>query len=490
MSSVPAPRRRPWIAFFTDRRLRQRWRVRGVLWLASGLAGLVVVGFANLAEVALGLFDKVAAIGWWTPFLVTPAIGVFVVWATQRFVPGASGSGIPQVVAATQLSATGRSVQALLSVKVAIGKVFLGVLALAGGYSAGREGPSVQVAAAVMNLANRFLPHGRTLRSSDLILAGGAAGIAAAFNTPLAGIVFAVEELGRRLESRTSGVLVSTIIISGLVAVAINGNYLYFGHLTVHDLGFSVFVPALIAGSVCGLMGGLFSWLLLWPMRHPAFGLWAWRRANPIWFALICGLIVAALGLISGGTSFGSGYAAASQAINGNMVLPWHTPITRFLATLATYFSGMPGGIFAPALAVGTAVGSDLSQWIGFGIDTHAWIALCMAAFLAAVTQSPITAAIIVMEMVNGHQMVISLMAVAFLSKTVSEQFGPELYQHLAMSWLTPPDLPAQLPSRTPSGVPSDVLTETAASIDDRAGDADLHDDDAAPRAGPDVKPR
>jgi H+/Cl- antiporter ClcA len=251
--------------------------------------------------------------------------------------------------------------------------------------------------------------------------------------------VFAVEELGRRLESRTSGILVSTIIISGLVAIALKGNYAYFGQLDVRDLGTAVLLPTLIAGLVCGVLGGLFSWLLLWPQRHPDAPLWAWRRTHPIWFAGLCGLVVAVLGWISGGTSFGSGYTAASQAIAGQLTLEWHTPITRFVATLATYFSGMPGGIFAPSLAVGTAIGSDLAQWVGLSIDMHAWIALCMAAFLAAVTQSPITAAIIVMEMVNGHQMVISLMAVAFLSKTVSGRFGPELYQELANGWMAAP---------------------------------------------------
>lgn len=436
------PRFRAWIAAASwghgllDRRLRQRWHVRLVLWFAAGAAGLAVVGFATLAERSLALFDTLYRLAWWSPFVLAPGLGMAVVWATRRYVPGAAGSGIPQVVAATRLAALGRPVDTLLSMKVAVGKVLLGSLALVGGFSAGREGPSVQVAASVLNLANRFLPRGRALRTSDLILAGGAAGIAAAFNTPLAGIVFAVEELGRRLESRTSGVLVSTIIVSGLVAIALKGNYAYFGQLTVRDLGGAVVLPTLAAGIVCGVLGGGFSWLLLWPQRHPDGALWAWRRAHPIAFAGFCGEVVAAMGWVSDGTSFGSGYTAASQAIGDRIMLDWHTPITRFIATLATYFSGMPGGIFAPSLAVGTAVGSDLAQWLPLGVDAHAWIALCMAAFLAAVTQSPITAAIIVMEMVNGHQMVISLMAVAFLAKTVSASFGPELYQQLASSWM------------------------------------------------------
>jgi len=421
-----------------SRRLRDRWHARVVLWAAAGAAGLAVVGFATLAERALALFEALHQRWPWAPFVLAPLLGMAVVGATRRFVPGAAGSGIPQVVASTRLAALGRPVGAMLSLRVAVGKVLLGSLALVGGFSAGREGPSVQVAASVLHLANRFLPRGRAVRAADLILAGGAAGIAAAFNTPLAGIVFAVEELGRRLESRTSGVLVSAIIISGLVAIALKGNYAYFGQLTVRDLGTAVLLPTLIAGTLCGGLGGLFSWLLLWPQRRPELAWWAWRRRHPVWFAGLCGLLVAALGWLSGGTSFGSGYAAASQAIGGQIVLEWHAPLTRFAATLATYFSGLPGGIFAPSLAVGTAIGSDLSQWVGLGIDPHAWIALGMAAFLAAVTQSPITAAIIVMEMAGGHQMVISLMAAAFLSKTVSARFGPELYQQLAMAWMTP----------------------------------------------------
>ncbi len=442
------------LKFLRDPRHRLRWRVRAVLWIAAGAAGLAVVGFASLAELALSLFDHLRA-GWqWSPFIVTPLIGMGVVWATRRFVPGAVGSGIPQVVAATRLTAMGRPVTALISLRIAVGKVVLGSLALLGGFSAGREGPSVQVAASILHFANRFLPNNRAIRSSDLLIAGGAAGIAAAFNTPLAGIVFAVEELGRRLETRTSGVLVSTIIISGLVAIALKGNYTYFGQLTVRDLGTAVLLPTLVCGLLCGVLGGLFSRLLLQPQRHPMWTLWAWRRAHPVWFAGGCGLMVAVLGWASGGTSFGSGYSITSQAIAGQHVLAWHAPITRYLATLVTYFSGIPGGIFAPALAVGAALGTDLAQWLGLSVDAHAWIALCMAAFLAAVTQSPITAAIIVMEMVNGHQMVISLMAVAFLAKTVSAQFGPELYQQLSLGMM-PADVAAEAAKEVTAQAPA-----------------------------------
>ncbi|WP_339493122.1 chloride channel protein [Pseudomonas sp. EA_15y_Pfl2_R67] len=411
-----------------------RWRTRVTLWTAATAAGLLVVMFARLADLALSQFAQQTAERPWLPFIYTPLIGMFVVWLTTRFFKGSQGSGIPQVIAATKLARHGKSVDKLVSPRIAFGKIGLGALALTGGFSAGREGPSVQVAASIMHFFHRFLPNARIIRVEDLILAGGAAGIAAAFNTPLAGIAFAVEELGRKLETRTSGVLLSTIILSGMVAIALQGNYNYFGHFDVKEVGRDMLVPILVAGIGCGLLGGLFSRMLLWPQRHHRFVLWEWRRAHPVWFAGICGVIVAILGWLSAGTSFGSGYGITSQVINQDVGLPWHAPITRFLATIVTYFSGIPGGIFAPSLAIGAAVGSNAAEL--FGLALQPIIALCMVGFLAAVTQSPITSAIIVMEMIDSHELVISLMAVALISKAVSSRMGPELYQQLARDFL------------------------------------------------------
>lgn len=411
-----------------------RWRTRLTLWVAATVAGLCVVLFAWLADQALGLFALVTAGRSWLPFALTPLVGMLVVYLTQRYFPGSQGSGIPQVIAATHLVRLGKPVSGLVSLRIAIGKIVLGTLALGGGFSAGREGPSVQVAASIMHAAHRFLPHTRAIRVQDMILAGGAAGIAAAFNTPLAGIAFAVEELGRKLEARTSGILLSTIILCGMVAIGLQGNYNYFGRLEADDATRAIILPVLGLGIFCGLLGGLFSRLLLLPQRHAGHRVWQWRGQHPVLFAGLCGLAVAVLGFASGGLSFGSGYGITSQIIEHGQNIPWYAALTRFLATLVTYFSGIPGGIFAPALAVGAAVGSNAAEM--FGLAPQPIIALCMAGFLAAVTQSPITAAIIVMEMIDSHGMVISLMAVALIAKVVSTGLSPELYQQLARGFM------------------------------------------------------
>jgi len=413
-----------------------RWRTRIVLWTAAACAGLAATAFAGLSSLALQAFNALSAGHLWVSVALTPAIGMFVVWMTCRFFPGAAGSGIPQVIAATRLLKVGAPVGGLVSLRIAAGKIGLGALALVGGFSAGREGPSVQISASIMHFAHRLLPNSRALRASDLVLAGGAAGIAAAFNTPLAGVTFAIEELVRGFESRAIGVLLSTVIVAGLTAIALEGDYRYFGELTVRQMGAGI-MPAVLAASLCcGLAGGIFSRLLLWPQRVPDLGIWQWRKAHPVLFAGTCGLLVALIGWVSDGVSFGSGYTITAHAIDGSVRLSWLAVLARFAATVLSYFSGIPGGIFAPALAIGAAIGMDLARLFDFGVGAHPVVAICMAGFLAAVTQSPITSAIIVMEMVDGHAMVISLMTTALLAKAISERIGPELYQQLALGFI------------------------------------------------------
>ena len=421
-----------------------RWRTRLTVWAAAALAGLIVVLFARVSELALLAFRQIRGDQAWVPFVLTPCVAMLIVWMTTRWIQGAQGSGIPQVIAAARLARGGKATGRLVSLRIAFGKVAMVALGLLGGFSIGREGPSVQVAASVLDSAHRYLPqsHSRAVRRSDLILAGGAAGVAAAFNTPLAGIMFAIEELGRRHgEANASGILLITVIFSGLVAVGFEGNYTYFGHLNVGSVARGILLPVLAIAIICGILGGLFSRLLLMPLRHRNWGIWRYRRQHPVVFAGACGVVVAAIGWLSGGYSFGSGYVATANAISGQTTLHWSAPFAKFAATVVSYFSGIPGGIFAPALAIGAAVGFDIAPLTASFANEHQVVALCMAAFLAAVTQAPITAAIIVMEMIDGHGMVLSLMGVSLLAKVISGMFGPELYQQMARGFLdSPPD--------------------------------------------------
>lgn len=419
---------------------RMRWQVRLTVWLGAVTAGVAVVAFAKLADIALAQFFFLTGKSRLLPFLLGPLIGMLTVWLTRRYFQGSQGSGIPQVIAAAKRIAEGKEVGRLVSLRIAAAKILLGAFALLGGFSAGREGPSVQVAASIMHIVHRLLPSTKAIRAADLILAGGAAGVAAAFNTPLAGIIFGIEELARRIESRTSGVLLGTIILSGVASLALMGNYHYFGRLRIPELDWFLVVPALLGGVMCGLAGGLFNRMVLWPQRQRNFILWRWQRAHPVLFAGACGLAVALIGWASDGVSFGSGYAITKQALAGDIQLPLMAPLARFMATVATYLSGIPGGLFAPSLAVGAAIGSTFCQLTsGLIADPVPVMALCMAGFLAGVTQSPITATTIVMEMIDGHFMVIPLLIVSLVAKAVSSRISPELYLELSKGFYAEP---------------------------------------------------
>lgn len=307
----------------------------------------------------------------------------------------------------------------------------LGLFGLGVGFSAGREGPSVQIGAGVMYAFRRFIPAGSSIEPRHMILAGGAAGISAAFNTPLAGVVFAIEELGRTFEQKNNGVVITAIVLAGLVSISIEGNYTYFGNLSVGKITGSIIPPIVLCGLVCGVLGGLFS-LMLIRSSQARGGFWKIRSLHPVAWAAGCGMLVALLGLVSNGAAHGSGYTFTREMLAGSAVEPWLYAPVKYMATILTYLSGIPGGIFAPALAIGAGIGNDLMMVFGGQHLQGAICALCMAGFLAAVTQAPITSFIIVMEMIDGHEMVISLMAVALLATIVSRILSPPLYATLA----------------------------------------------------------
>jgi H+/Cl- antiporter ClcA len=390
-----------------------------------------VVAFVRLTDHANTWFAATRSHWPWLPLLITPIGGATVVWLTKRFADGAAGSGIPQVMTAlnADLPAAGRHY--LVSLRLAVSKILLGTAAMFAGFSAGREGPSVQVGASVLGFFHRWVIHQSLIKERDLILAGGAAGIAAAFNTPLAGVVFAIEELSKRFEERSSGALITAIVIAGLVAVSIMGNLNYFGRVSSAAAWSDIFWADVIVILATGLLGGAFSRLLIESFRNKTWRVNQWRSRHPVGFAAACGLVVALLGLCSNGAVFGSGYAV-SQALLSNQadVSPLYFA-EKFAATWASFWSGIPGGIFAPALAIGAGIGHDIAL-LTAAPYAPSIIALAMAGFLAAVTQAPITSFIIVMEMIDGHNIVLALMATAMLSSMISRLVSEPLYATLA----------------------------------------------------------
>ncbi|MFA6154910.1 chloride channel protein [Mesorhizobium sp.] len=406
---------------------RRVWQPRLVFWAGAVSIGIISVLFAVLADKAQALFHIMTddGGGWrfYLPLVVTPLGFVLCAWLAHAFFPGSQGSGIPQAIAARHLR-DDEDRGHLLSLRLAAGKIALTIIGLFCGASIGREGPTVQVGASLMLQAARW---GGMAQARGLILAGSAAGIAAAFNTPLAGIVFAIEEMGRTYEARTNGLVLTAVILAGLASLGLLGNYTYFG-VSKETISFAVEWPLVIA---CGVIGGgfgaVFSLLALKATRR----IRRWRTQQPLARALLvaagCGLAVAGIGIASGGLTFGTGYAQARGAVEGTP-LPWFFFAEKFLAGLLSMVSGIPGGIFAPSLAVGAGVGSSLG--LVFGASTGAAALLGMAGYFAGVVQAPMTAFVIILEMTGNHDNVIALMLASMLGYGTARLISHEPLYH------------------------------------------------------------
>jgi H+/Cl- antiporter ClcA len=176
----------------------------------------------------------------------------------------------------------------------------------------------------------------------------------------------------------------------------------------------------------CGdhLRRGAFSRALIEVNKGLAGQLGAWMRAKPVAFAAACGLIIALLGLASGNTSYGSGYNEAKSLLDGSAELPESFGLMKMLATVVSYVSGIPGGIMAPSLSAGAGFGANIAHFFT-SVPAGATIILGMVAYFAGVTQAPITAFVIVMEMTDNHEMLLPLMAAAFIAKICSRMVCP-----------------------------------------------------------------
>ena len=416
---------------------RRRWKMRLVLWGGAILVGLVSVLFAWAANGAQEEFRRIVFTPW-LALLVTPLGFVFCAWAARALFPGSQGSGIPQAIAARRLK-DDASRSRLLSGRLTVGKILLTLAGLLCGASIGREGPTVQVGASIMLKLAQVTG---LERERGLILAGSAAGVAAAFNTPLAGIVFAIEEMSRAFETRATGMVLIAVILAGLASLGLVGNYSYFGHSdSMLDVG-ADWLAVLVCGVVGGLLGAGFAHLTIrgtamirrWTQSGAAM-----RRA--LLLAAAMGLVVAVCGILSQGATYGTGYDAARLAVEGHGMPLVFAPL-KFIATIASTLSGIPGGLFAPSLAVGAGMGSVVAKLLGVKA-VGAIVLLGMTAYFAGTVQAPITAFVIIGEMTGATGMVIPLMLAAFIGFGVSRIFLREsLYHALARGFVSESRLP------------------------------------------------
>lgn len=403
------------------------------VWIASIIVGIAAAVYAKAIAFAQDSYFQWFHSHSYFASISSPLLFVLATFLVRRFAPDAKGSGIPQVLEA--IEGAKKSPQSrdtwgtqLVSLRTATIKVISSIVGILGGASIGREGPTVQIAASgfawVGRRVHKFVPR---VDFQTYLIAGAAAGVAAAFNTPLAGITFALEEIADGAFGPFRQTVMLSVIIAGITAQALLGDYLYFGHPVFSKTNFMVIPEALMIGTVGGLFGGGFAKLLAYPKLTRLPEHW-WPRA------LICGVLCSIIGFLTHGDTAGSGYEVTRRALESatpeNFSLLF--PLSKIITTVLSYLSGMAGGIFSPSLSIGAGLGISVAKLAHFE-NFRTCALMGMVAFFSGVVQAPLTAVIIVMEMTDEHILILPFMIAAFLAHGIGRWIMPiPLYQFLA----------------------------------------------------------
>lgn len=407
------------------------------MWIAALTAGFISVGYAWLFKQAEHLFlQGMGSVGPEFGFIFTPLLFFFAWYIARRFSPEAGGSGIPQIMAASEMEYAGvgrKRVDRLLSLRTAAVKIASSLLCILGGGAIGREGPTIHICTSLFHFVGKrvrgFIPE---TPEKMWVVAGAAAGLASAFNTPLGGIVYAIEELGISHFHKVRSALISAVIITGLVSQWILGSYLYLGFPQIREIGYSFLPVAILTGVLCGLMGSIFGHILFLLMGARA-KIKSQRVATLI--TISCGLLMAVFFIYSTKAA-GSGEDLLANLLFHGEKSSLSLISFRFIGTIVSYMSGAAGGLFSPSLAVGATIGSWLSDLFNVPYS-NLMVLLGMTGFLTGVTRTPFTAFILVLEMTDRHSAIFPMMLAALAAQWAAHiTDSHSFYEHIKEKWM------------------------------------------------------
>lgn len=380
--------------FWSDR----GWR-RWLAWVFVASGGIVIalfmLGFHHGEEFARVVRERLLALSPWWFLLITPITLGGIRYLTLRFFPSAAGSGIPQVMAVTVDRATGSW---LLSPGGTIFKAIAVCLAMAGGGTVGREGPAIQIGASLLSSWSKLL--GKvTISPRMIVITGAATGLAAAFSTPIAGMMYAFEEFLWRKRYRSSAIIAITVVIASLASWLITQDRQFFD-VVIAPSPTPPWWSLLTLAAFCGLFAGAMGWLMVIGLprvlpapRSPAHG---------GLIAAAIGFLLALIGLWSHGLSMGSGNETSAILLDPSVAMDtsvYSVGLTKAISTTLSLVSGIPAGILTPSITIGGGFGYDFALMTGLNDAQQLLVLFGMAAFLAGIIRAPITTALIVAEM-------------------------------------------------------------------------------------------
>lgn len=408
-------------------------------WVGAFIAGSASVLYAKLFAFAEQgthyIFDKAK----WPFFIITPVCFVLAWWVVKKFAPYARGSGIPQVTAAIELNVPKEihKVNALLNLRIIWVKLISSLVMVFGGGIIGREGPTIQISASIFRKINDILPAWYPkISRKNMIVTGAAAGLGAAFNTPLGGIVFAIEELTRTHFSFFKSALLTGVIISGLTALNFLGPYLYLGYPKLDNISGWIIVTIIPLAVLTGVAGNGTGLVILWLMKWKSNFK---KQSHHLLYVLLCGLAIATVAVFIDVKIFGSGKSLmVTSLFTDDKYMAWYVPLLRMGGSMLSFSTGAAGGIFAPSLSAGASIGSVVASIFELPPTATNLMILCgMTGFLTSITRSPFTSSIIVLEMTDSHSVIFYIMLTALLANLVASAISRHsFYDRLKLDYL------------------------------------------------------
>lgn len=396
--------------------------------LLALLIGLFSVIFAEGVGLAFTVFLHLTKILHYWLFLYIPCGFVAITYLVIRYFPEAAGSGIPQVLAAEYVNSEEKLKQ-MFYPRVIFSKFFAVILGTMFGATIGREGPTTRIGATILSFTQSKI----SLHHHKVLLKiGAAAGLAAAFNSPLGGAVFAMEELFKSSKFRVTLTKLAGIVLAALVPILIVGNNSYFGSVKQATLLYDplkIIPIAMMTGVFAGVFAFIFSQVVHYTTTSPTSLYNQWKARNPLRNALFCGILVTVVGFMSHGLSYGNGYYESNLALAGKEQLPTLYVIYKMLGSVISTASGVPGGYFATALSIGEGVGGLVQSFINI-VPAEQYYLLGMVAFLAAMTRAPVTAITMVLQVTASQVFLLPLMVAALVGTYIAQLFDKGIYHY------------------------------------------------------------
>lgn len=393
------------------------------LWIASGVIGLVAVLYAEILHFGESTFLKIYQHNRAWVFVLAPVFFFLSYISVQRFAKYSNASGIPQVMAALSLpnKKSKKLIDQLLSIRILVVKILSSFFMSLGGGVVGREGPTIQIAASILHVVNKMIPDSWPKISQKLmIVTGGAAGLAAAFNTPLGGIVFAIEELSKNHIKYLRTTVFSAVIIAGFTAQTILGPYLVFGFPKVDADGWQFFLLLLLVTFLCGVIGAYFGKAAFAVNRYKK----TLTKRNQFLFGFIAVMAFAIVVFYTNKDSVGAGNLLLDRLLfESDKSVEWYTVPARLFNGIISFTNGGAGGIFAPALSFGGSIGAFIGDLFTLRPrQINMLVLIGMVGFLTAFIRSPFTCAILVLEMTDRHSVIFYLLIAAWGANIIANR--------------------------------------------------------------------